>query len=394
MMNLISPFCFSPARSLAVSFARRASVQAASARVWTDLDGRTVEADLVDVKGDEVRIKRAMDGAVANFPIERLSEADVAYLKEVSLEREIRDVSWAEETFAGLDWPRRTRLPDNYDVEVVREDNQAEVYIYRTPNFEFQSEAKLARKVVREFGRIFEGTLSAMQAFPLQWELVPWNDRYRARLFRNRAAYLKAGGLPNSGGVYRWSKREILVPLSSLGLRKGSTSYTFGSSGDRSTLIHEITHQVHHDWLGRLMPWCVEGLAVYMESIPEDDGEFRFDKQDLPSFVRRMNGPGEVLMVDPSELIALSHSEWTANFSENPAELRSYYLSAFLLLHYFLHLDGAGEGQRIWAYIRAIESGDPEAAARDLLLDGRSPEEFFEVFRRAYKRENIKIASS
>ena len=393
MMNLILLSCFAPARVLALAFALFASVQAASARVWTDLEGRTVEADLLEVKGDEVTIKRARDGAVASVPIERLSDADVVYLKEFSLEREIRGASWAEEAFAGLDWPRRTRLPDDYDVEVVREDNQAEVYIYRTPNFEFQSEAKLARKVVREFGRIFEGTLSAMQAFPLNWEPTPREARYRARLFRDRAAYLNAGGPPNSGGVYKWSEREIWVPLSSLGLRKGSTSYTFGSSGDRSTLIHEITHQVHHDWLGRLLPWCVEGLAVYMESIPEDDGEFRFDKQDLPSFVRRMNGPGEVTMVDPSKLFMLTHSEWTANFSENPAELRTYYLSAFLLLHYFLHLDGEGDGQRIRAYIRAIEAGEPEAAARGLLLDGRDPEEFFENLRRAYKRENIEIAN-
>lgn len=364
---------------------------ALSARVWTDASGRTVEAEFLELLEDRVRIKRIQDNRVFSLPLDQLSQRDRAWLAEKRNAAEDHAGADGAVQFEGLDWPRRTRLPDDYDVEVVEEDNKLGVYLYRTPNFEFRSEVKLARKVVREFGKIFEGTLAAMEAFPLDWKIDRKDAHYQARLFEDTASYLKAGGLPNSAGLYLPSKREIYVPISSLGLRQVSSTYTFGASGDRSTLIHEITHQVHHDWLGSLFPWFVEGLAVYMESVPEDDGEFHFDDQDLFAYFRRFSPSGEITMVDPVRLISLSHAEWTANFSRNPAALLTYYQSAFLLTHYFLHLDGNEDGARIWSYISRIERGEAEISARAVLFGTRSPAEFVEELRRAYDREGMDL---
>jgi hypothetical protein len=352
-----------------------------------------MSGQLLDLEAGEVTIKRLADQRVVTFSTELLSAEDRAFLETWDPPEEADAAKTAAEAFPGLDWPRRTKLPRSYDVEVVREDNTAEIYLYQTPNFEFQSDVKLARKVVRQFGKVFEGTLTAMQAFPLDWSLDVGGQRFRARIFGDYADYVASGGLPNSGGIYLPGKREIMLPLSSLGLRKTSSSYTFDGPGERSTLIHEITHQVHHEWLKRLPIWIIEGLAVYMESIPEDDGEFRFDKQSLPDFVRRLNGSEDVSMMDPLHLMALSAWAWSANFKENPGALRGQYLSGFLLFHYFLHLDGDGDGKRMWAYIRAIEAGEPEeAAARLHLIDGREAPEFIESITRAFKRERVNVA--
>ncbi len=365
----------------------------AETRVWTDTAGRKVEAELIRVDGDQVRIRRSIDGQVFSLPIVKLSEADQEFLRaqtkttaEASADPEQPGKAKA------LVWPRRTDLPDNYDVEIVREDNSAGVYIYRTPNFEFHSDVKLARKVVREFGKIFEGTYASMKAFPLAWNPQPTNSHYKTRLFRERSDYQAAGGMPNSGGVYIPWQREILVPLSSLGVEKSSSGFTLDDSGEHSTLVHEITHQVHHDWLAKLPPWMTEGMAVYMESVPNDDGEFRFDRRDLEEYVRRENGAGPVTMAPLEKLMTMNQSAWNANFTNNPKELHKYYQSAFLLVNYFLHLDGEGEGRRINAYCRAIESGTPDEQARALLLAGRSYTELTEDLQRAYKREGVEVS--
>ena len=367
---------------------------AASAREWTDVSGRKMEGRLLQHEAGEVTIKRAVDGRVVTFSTELLSAGDQDFLRTLRAPDQADASDGEEENFSGLEWPRRTRLSRDYrdyDVEVVREDSAAGIYIYQTPNFEFKSDVKLARKVVRSFGKVFEGTLAAMQAFPLKWAPKVAGPRFRARLFEHQADYLAGGGLPNSGGIYFAAKREIWLPLSSLGMRKTSSRYTFDGEGERSTLIHEITHQVHHEWLNRLPTWMTEGLAVYMESIPEDDGEFSFDKQDIQGFVNSRDRGHDIRMMDPARLMGMSAREWSANFAKNPTALRRQYLSAFMLFHYFLHFDGRGDGKRIWAYVRAIEAGQPEAKARELLFDGRDNDQLIKAITRAYRRERIKV---
>lgn len=373
-----------------------ASTLMLQARIWTDASGRTLEADLIEVDHDYVKIKRSADGQIFSLPIASLSAADQVYLQKISLNDEAGADNKGESNpkpFDGLQWPRRVSLPEDYEVEIVKEDSAAAVYIYRTPNFEFHSDVKLARKVVREFGKIFEGTYEAMQVFPLHWKPQPSEGHFKTRLYESMTDYLDAGGLPNSGGVYVPKVREIWVPLESLGVKKSSSSYTLDDSDEHSTLVHEITHQVHHDWLGKLPPWVIEGMAVYMESVPNDDGEFRFDKRELEEFVQSQT-PVEsiVLMVSIERLMTLSHADWNANFEYNKDELSQYYLSAFLLLNYFLHFDGEGEGRRLYAYCRAIESGKDMDGAREFLLDGRTYAEITEDLIRAYKREDIDIS--
>lgn len=60
---------------LAVSWAQ------AEMRTLTDTQGRTIEADVMAVEGDQVKIRRA-DGQTFNLPMERLAEADQKGLRE------------------------------------------------------------------------------------------------------------------------------------------------------------------------------------------------------------------------------------------------------------------------------------------------------------------------
>jgi len=322
------------------------------------------------------------------IPISRLSDADQAFVRQLQSAKSTPDAI----PFEGLEWPRRVGLPDDYDVTVVREDRDASEYVYRTPNFEFRSNVKLARKVVREFGAIFEATYAAMQAFPLHWKIQPEDERFVTQLFATRDQYYAAGGIINSGGAYSSRSGSILVPLASLGVEKSSSGVTLDDTGEHATLIHEITHQVHHQWLPKLPVWMTEGIAVYMESVPYGREEFRFDPRHSGPFARRWtSNHDEYPMVPIEHLMTKSHADWNDIFSSQPHELSRYYFSAFLLINYFLHFDEEGDGRRIWAYIRAIESGTPEVEARAHLLDGRSFDELFEDIRRAYDREDLEL---
>ncbi len=46
----------------------------ATARPWTNTDGKTIEADFVSADGQNVRFR--IKGKVINYPLEKLSEAD------------------------------------------------------------------------------------------------------------------------------------------------------------------------------------------------------------------------------------------------------------------------------------------------------------------------------
>ncbi|MDV7397501.1 hypothetical protein RZS08_39230, partial [Arthrospira platensis SPKY1] len=115
--------------------------------------------------------------------------------------------------------------------------------------------------------------------------------------------------MPNSGGMYfGGNRREILVPLTSVGMRRTSSEYTFDANADFRTLIHEITHQVHHHWLRRLPIWLIEGLAVYMEYVPYSRGEFRFDRLDVADVFSRRSPDGAFVSLPAMK--ALTNQEW------------------------------------------------------------------------------------
>jgi hypothetical protein len=53
----------------------------ADARTWTDRRGRQIEADFLGVAEGNVRIKRSSDNKIFLVPLERLSDADQAFIR-------------------------------------------------------------------------------------------------------------------------------------------------------------------------------------------------------------------------------------------------------------------------------------------------------------------------
>ncbi|WOO43562.1 hypothetical protein [Rubellicoccus peritrichatus] len=364
-------------------------------RSWTDIEGRVLEAELIEEKGDSIVVRRKADQREFTIPLERLSEADILYLDSLSAGISIDD-TMAETAFPedGLEWPTKVSAPDDFEVEIIKEDSKDNIYIYRTNNFEFVSDIKLARKVVRDFAEVFETTLAAVQAMPLEWNIEIPEDGFKTRLFKTRDAYIAAGGIEGSGGLYSSRSRQILVPLDSLGTEKSSSGVTLGD-GDQATLIHEITHQVQHDWLGKMPTWLIEGMAEYTEAIPYERGQFRFNRQDAEAFVRQDGRyPDKIPLIDLQKLMQITGREWLSNFQTNSYDVGRFYHSAFLLTYYFIHLDGDGDGKRMWNYLRALESAenqDDVIRAEQILLGPRSYHELLADMKKKYRSEGIKL---
>lgn len=354
-------------------------------KTWTDLQGREIRATIHSVDGDAITIVRE-DGVRFTVPLATFSDEDREYVQQWLI-RNPQDLGLVQ-------WPKRVQVPPP-KVETVQEEGSEN--IYRTEHFEFRSDAQLSRILVAEFGQIFEATLAAVQALPLDLNIEASAEGYFvARLFTTVDAYRDAGGTRGSGGVYNRQTQEILVPLEHLGVRRSSSGFTFDRHTDNGTLIHEITHQVMHPWLPKMPVWLIEGSAEYMETIPYQRGVFDFQRQDLRRYLERtlMRGTGTFAMVPVEELLGLTRGSWREHFAGSADEIRRNYGSALLLTYYFLHLDGDRDAIRIRRYLQALGAGMPEEDARSHLLDGRTPAELERQVIQSIKRQRISVTRS
>lgn len=358
-------------------------------RVFTSIDGRTLEANIVEATETTVTVQRSADGRIFTLNIDQLIPADALYIEAWSNdEGRTEDEPTAPKASIGP-WPRKVK-PDNYDIEIVSEDNETKTYIYRTPHFEFHSNVKLARKVVREFSQIFEATLLAVDELPLQLTLDQPGDAFlRTQIFETEEQYMTEGGTPNSAGVYFSKDRKVMVPLVHLGVKKTSSAYTIDESREIKVLAHEITHQVTHDWLDKLPIWVIEGMAEYIEAVPYERGAFRFDRFEIDEASNRSYSKLPRLEV----LMHMDGEAWRQTLANNIRAASSNYSAAFVLFYYFCHfdLDADGKPQLLYDYFRAIEAGKSQKQALEILLNGRSYEALEAAVEKAYKREDVVI---
>ncbi len=403
-------------------------------RGWKTIEGQAFEASVVSFDGTTVFF-RARNGQRSPLPFARLGPEDQQYLAE-----------WQKKQ------PLKIVLPDvvgvdtaSLKIEVVSEDERNEKFVYRTPHFEFESQGKFTQSLLREVARNFEATYELLKALPWGIEPAPASgDYFRARLLRTRATYEAVGGPKNSGGVYMGRKKIFLVPFESIGLKSVGKSYTKDDDFDTSTLVHELTHQMMHYWLIFLPQWVVEGTAEYTAMLPLKTGRFRVSaaKTGLREYLERLKkGRGIPVPYPLDELFSITDEKWMQVLEQDPLMSARLYFTSYLLVYYFMHLDGDGDGQlfvryfrevgalrrEVEAYERAVEElkrqrgveinadgsnrgrGDPKQPERppvlasaearnefrkkslEILLNGRSEAELMKQIRSAYVRLGIRL---
>ncbi|MCB1089681.1 MAG: hypothetical protein KDM63_21755, partial [Verrucomicrobiae bacterium] len=290
------------------------------------------------------------NGQEAIVPLDRLSEED---------RKHIASLNATGQAIRLGSMPDETKIDTNIPIE-------GGPRTFVTPHFVFDSEKGVTKAFISEAARVFEGTLEAVRALPLGIEPKPAEGEARFRtLFLERSTFEEefnksvpkpepssnspGGGVvfvppPSTGtanvanvaGVYFPKRKEVLVPFTSLGVNMSGSKVSLRRRSDTTTLVHEITHQVMHDWLLIMPLWLGEGLAEYLSAVPYQNGRFEFKNAaaGLKETLVEQHGAGEgrpIVMLSPSRLVERSNENWQGTPEE--------YLSSMLLVYYFIHLD-------------------------------------------------------
>lgn len=367
-----------------------------------------MEASLLAVEGESVKFQMRT-GSLVTVPLVKLSAADQQYLKNQPISSAVgvpapvatdSNAPGAEKT-----WPRSVGIEDTIEIEIVKEDEVAKEFVYRSPHYEFICDSKLGGNVVKEFGRVFEATYLLNCKLPLDLKPEPEALRtiFQARLFTEKEDYYKAGALAGSGGFYHSGIKALMVPLSSLGIKMvGSrVSLEHNSDDDNRTLIHEITHQMMSRLIRFLPVWYTEGSAEYVSMLDYNrTGRYSLAamSRNLQKYMqwRDWNGAGKTFtMIDLEELMNLDYRRWAAAFSGKKTLVNPNYGSAALLTYYFYHLDGDGDAAHITACMHEVEKSrtieESYAAMDKHLFRGRTYVQISEDIKKTFRKEGLEI---
>lgn len=379
------------------------ALAADSFRAWKSADGKTLEAALVAVEGDTVKLK-LHSGAVVPVPLTRLSAEDQAFAKEAAGKPALPSASeMPPPPAAEKTWPRTVALgTDVIPVTVVKEDVAKKEFVYRSEHYEFRCDSRLGTNVVKEFNRIFEATYLVNCKLPLDFKPTPEPGQkyFVAQLYTSKDDYFASGAIKGSAGVYHSGKKELSVPLSSLGVMMVGSRVSLETSKeeDNATLIHEITHQMMNHWLRHLPVWYTEGSAEYVAILKYEHGRFSLGGmgERLHHYLQHEGSDGKhFTMLDPEELTSMESETWAAALSRKDYQASQNYASAALLTYYFYHLDDQRDAAHMIAYLRAVEKAktreEHEAAFKTYLQRERSFADLKTDVKKGLRKEGIEI---
>ncbi len=361
---------------------KMAATLSETARKWTSSDGKVIEGLLENFDGAKVQLRTKR--GVFSFPVERLSALDQRLVRR-----------WVDNRPVQVgEWPDFVESPKNMEIQEVEGGVEGWKFVYRSPHFEFRTTTRLSISVVKEFSRIFEATFEVVKALPVGFDPEPREGGYFVtELYETRAEYASAGGPAGSAGVYMTGQNKIMIPLPNLGVKWTGTRWILEAGEDSGTLKHEIAHQVTHKWLSRWPVWFVEGLAEYVEAARYNKGRYTLKNMagNVEDSIMAYPVSGNSFPMVPLEsLMTMTHSSWSGALLGGGATYN--YRSANVLMYYFLHLDGEGDGSGVASYLRALDQGeDSRKAAADQLLRGRDFAALSEEVYEKLRKDGIRI---
>lgn len=296
------------------------------------------------------------------------------------------------------EWPKLVKA-ESPEITTVKEDKENKVFIYQSPNYEFVCDVQISKTIIKNFSTLFEATRAYCNELPLSMVKahMPENTvKFKILLFGSKENYIKNGGPTSSAGVYMPSSGVIMVPLSSLGVKKVGSKYMFDYKATNKTLPHEIAHQLTNTEYFAPGPrgWFSEGLAEYIAVTDYRSGKFMVNgnlneiRRYVTGFSRKDNrgrNIGEEFTApDLKQFMLMSYGEFTANGNFN------YGLGA-LITYYFLHMDNDGDRKNIIQFLTALNEGKQGEEALKVLLAGRTFDELEKLIHKAWRSRGVKI---
>jgi hypothetical protein len=365
-------------------------------RSWTNSSGKTIVATLVEISGDKAVLQMA--GKNFEVPVASLSPDDRKFIDEWK-KGDLTDPSGDAAVKPNWDgpWPALVSVDIEQAIEVIKEDEAAKEYVYASPHYEFICDVKLNTSVVKRFSLLFEATNQVCRELPLGMVKPFRKERHKIHLFETREAYIAKGGPPESAGVYisRGGEGDILVPLTSLGVKKVGSNYSVDYDKENTTLSHEITHQLTDAeyYAPGARGWFTEGFAEYIANSGYRSGKFDID--DLGKLKARVTAYGEdgnggralgedINAPDLQQFFTQDYDSFLAN-----AQL-SYGLSA-LIVYYYCHMDGEKDAANLKAFLKALKEEKTPPQLFEPLLAGRTWDEMEAAITQGWRSRGVRI---
>ncbi len=377
-------------------------------RVWTDEKGRSVKAVLLKIENN-CAVLKLPNGTETPFPLGKLSKVDQAFIEKFGLDghdnepgADAEDTGIKEAVVENFNdpWPDRVTFEGDPEIETMTEDAEEKKFVYESANYRYNCDVRLSKAVVKGFALMFEATHQFVRELPLTVNGgKKTKGKYQIFLFENEEDYIKAGGPPESAGVFIGGKNIVMVPLTSLGVQKVGSGYMLDRDKSSETLPHELTHQLTPDqyYAPGSMGWLTEGLAEYVATTPYRSGSFNV-KTNFKTIVESVTaygkkGDGGRALGEKINLGSLKDFmlQPYANFTSTA---QMTYGCGLLISNYFFHMDREGDAARIKNFLKALNQGKEGDEALAVLLDGQSWEEMEEEIAKAYSRKGVDFTFS
>lgn len=364
-------------------------------RIWTDDQGRNTKALLLRVENGNA-ILQLPSGKESSFPIAKLSKDDQLWIQNYSQEKEPSDTKSGDDLNFQDPWPDRIKYSEDPEIVTIKEDKDTKEFVYESANYRYICNVRLNNSVVKGFAVLFEATHQFVRELPLAVNGgAKKNGKYEIYLFEFEKDYIAAGGPPGSAGVYIGGKNIVMVPLTSLGVKKAGSGYTMDKDKSSKTLPHELVHQLTPNpyYAHGSMGWFTEGLAEYVAVTPYYAGGLFNVKGNSKPIIEYATAYGkggtggrnlgEKIKLGPLKNFMLqSYSSFTANSQVN-------YGCGMLITNYFFHMDRDEDAARIKKFLQALREGKQGEAALGVLLDGQTWLELEKDIAKAYSKKGV-----
>jgi hypothetical protein len=368
-------------------------------RIWTDDQGRNTKALLLRVENGNA-ILQLPNGKESPFPIAKLSKDDQLWIKNYSQEPPKGAPASTEDNKLNFDaaWPEQVKFKGDPEIVTVKEDKDAKQFVYESANYRYNCDARLGVSVVKGFALLFETTHQFVRELPLAVNGGAKKDgKYEIILFEDINDYHSAGGRPGSAGIFIGGKNVVMVPLTSVGVKKAGSGYLLDRDKSSKTLPHELTHQLtpHPYYTQGAMGWFTEGLAEYVAVTPYSSngifnvrGNSKFIVEYATGYGKEGKGGrglGENIKLGPLKNFMLqSYDSFLQNSQIN-------YGCSMLITNYFFHMDREKDGARIKKFLKALREGKHGEEALEVLLDGQTWLELEKDIAKAYSSKGVKF---
>lgn len=356
------------------------------ARVWTNQDGRSVTATLVEVSGANVVIQLA-DGTRSSVPVTALSAADQAYLQSLAAGKPAATAALAPPPAPGsLTWPKEMVSVDPKSIVVTEglQDKAGRRFHYETEGFEFISTAQLAGSVMADVAADFILTRKYFLVQPWDWTPRPKSgNRFIILMAETDEDYIALGG--KAANASEMVNDSCLIRFRALGLKKVGLRYQYDSRQKEPGRVTSIVaYAMLNDVGGWLQSWTSLGMTNFLRFVAyQNNGTIRFS--DLGGSVRKAvkeAAENNKVYPDLNRMLQYMRPSKVPRATDNHSRFQQQ-MDGFLLVYYFGFLDGDGSGAALHQYYRNIfarskRSLSPDAAAAMLAASGMeraSPEE-------------------